>query len=306
MPEKKNSSEKTADELKSRSILNRFFDCIGISICGKSVDDSRLWGEITHCWKKLEYLKKDRNEDHWSKPAEDLLECASNALKEKDTDLGWRYLDYARSFLYLGMDGDDFRAEAQAIINEAKDPKKNVNAWRMKTIQDDLCEDCKLKKDLKKSEVFNASMILFESHHNRYIKIRRIKRQLIILACFAALTLVVLLRVVPPFESLIVWNNNFILSTALFGILGASISGILSVARTGAETKIPDQLIDFWILLAKLVVGAASAFVLFAFVSSGDILVFNPKTTAQIMAISFAAGFSERLVTSAVESVANK
>ena len=148
-------------------------------------------------------------------------------------------------------------------------------------------------------------MILFESHHNRYIKIWRIKSQLIKLALIAALAIILLLIAVPQFEDKVELNNRFILSVVLFGIMGASVSGILTVARTGMETRIPDQLIDFWILLVKIVVGAASALAILVFIYS-DVLKYTIDNQAQIMAISFAAGFSERLVTSAVESISKK
>jgi hypothetical protein len=73
------------------------------------------------------------------------------------------------------------------------------------------------------------------------------------------------------------------------------------VAKGGTEARIPEQLIDLLVLSVKLVVGAASALAIFAFMLSN---FFNlPLTPAVILAVSFAAGFSERLVTLAVEPV---
>lgn len=305
MMEKEKSSEKTANEAKGTSCIRRLYRRIQRGICGRSVDETRLAGDLAYYWRRLDYLKPNPDDYHWSDPARSLLNSASKALEEGENDLGWRYLDYARSFLILGMKEEDFRAEAQSIINEAESPNKKVNAWRLKTIRDDLCQECKLKDDLKPIDVFNASVILFESHHNRYIKIWRIKSQLIKLALIAALAIILLLIAVPQLEDRVELNNRFILSVVLFGIMGASVSGILTVARTGMETRIPDQLIDFWILLVKIVVGAASALAILVFIYS-DVLKYTIDNQAQIMAISFAAGFSERLVTSAVESISKK
>jgi hypothetical protein len=244
---------------------------------GKSPDKSRLAGDIYYYLKHLEY-----------------------------NDLSWRFLDTARSFLFFGLDEENLRAEAQAICNEAEDPSKNVNQWRRKTIQDYLCHEGKIKQDLHGKDVFNASVILYENYHNKYSKIIRIKRELVLLSIVAAMDIIVWLIIAPQLsKEIAIINRTLIISVVLSGIMGASVSGILTVARGGVEARIPEQLIDFWVLLAKLVVGAVSALAVFAFLLSG-FLRFEPITIAQVIAMSFAAGFSERLVTSAVESVSKK
>ena len=311
--ENENSFAKTADDIKKGdddkdlSRIGRFSHWIRMNLWGKSADNSRLAGDIEYYIKRLEYLKQENHQSdaQWAHHAEELLGSAKVAFRNDNNDLSWRCLDSARSFLFLGMKKDDLKAEAQAICNEAEDQKKKVSSWRKKTIHDFLYCDCKLKEDPQGKDLFNASTILFENHHNRYNKLWRIKRELVILACVAAITIIILLIIIPPLEEARDIDNRFILSVVLFGVMGASISGILTTARSGADAGIPEQLIGFWVLLAKLVVGAASAFAIFAFLLS-DFLSFREPTSAQIMAISFAAGFSERLVTLAVESVTNK
>jgi hypothetical protein len=133
----------------------------------------------------------------------------------------------------------------------------------------------------------------------------RIKRELVILAIVAAMTVIVWLIIDPQLgKDAVIDNRTLIISVVLSGIMGASVSGILTVARDGAEARIPEQLIGFWILIVKLVVGAVSALAVYAFLLSG----FESLGTApaKIVAVSFAAGFSERLVTSAVESVTKR
>jgi 8-oxo-dGTP pyrophosphatase MutT (NUDIX family) len=297
---------KSVNEAKGRSCVRRLFHWIHNGICGKSADDSRLAGDLDYYLKRLEYLKQENNsdDDNWSEKAEKLLDSASKALDEDDRDRSFICLNSARSFMFLGMKEDDLRAEAQAIINEAEAPNK-VNAWRKKTIQDYLCQECKPKPNPKTSDLFYASRILFESYHNTYNKIWRIKKQLGLLSIVTLLTIGLLMFIIPPLDhKIFAVDNQFILSVILFGVLGACISGILTVERSGAASRITDQLIDFRILFSRLFVGAASALVVFAFILSG-ILSYNAET-AQIMAISFAAGFSERLLTSAIESVTKK
>jgi hypothetical protein len=129
----------------------------------------------------------------------------------------------------------------------------------------------------------------------------RIKRELVILAIVALITVIVWIIIAPQLHETNMYTRIFIFAVVLSGIMGASVSGILTVARGGAEARIPEQLIGFWILLVKLVVGAVSALALYAFQISGYLDI--AKTPEQIIVVCFAAGFSERLVTSAVESV---
>ncbi|HNX09379.1 MAG TPA: hypothetical protein PKL29_04630 [Methanothrix sp.] len=274
---------------------------------GTSPDKSRLAGDIYYYQKRLELEQVDHeNEATWVEHAKDLLGKAKEALDDDNNDLSWRYLDAARSFLFLGSDDENLRAGAQAINNEAEDQSKNVTQWRRKTIQDYLCHEGKIKQDLDGWDLCNASAILYENHHNNYNKLTRIKRELVLLAAVAATTVVVWLIIAPQLcEYDSIDNRTVIFSVVLYGIMGASVSGILTVASGGVEARIPEQLIDFWVLLVKLVVGAVSALAIFAFLFSG-FLSFEPTTVAQVLAVSFVAGFSERLVTSAVESVPTK
>ena len=296
--------------MKAKEICYAKWRWIRKVLWGISPDRSRLAGDIYYYRKRLAYLEQENHESSapWAQHARDLLDNAENALNDDNNDLSWRFLDAARSFLLFGLDKDkeDLKAEAQAICNEAEDPGKKVSPWRKKTIQDYLYHEGKIKQDLDGGDLFNASANLYENHHNGYNKMMRVKRELVLLAIVAAMTIIVWLMFATQLnKATVTYDRTLIFSVVLSGIMGASVSGILTVARGGVEARIPEQLISFWILLAKLVVGAVSALAVLAFLLSG-FLSFEPITTAQIIAVSFAAGFSERLVTSAVESVTKK
>jgi hypothetical protein len=292
--------------MKAKEICSAKLHWIHKVLWGISPDKSRLAGDIYYYQERLELLReKPESSAQWERRAEDLLGKAQKALDDDKKDLSWRYLDAAKSFLFFGFDQDNLRAEAQAICNEAEDPGKNVSPWRRKTIQDYLCKEGKIKQDLDGWDLFNASAYLYENHHNKYSKMIRVKRELVILATVAALTIVVWLIIAPQIGKEDVDSRILIFSVVLSGIMGASVSGILTVARGGVEARIPEQLIYFWVLLVKLVVGAVSALAVFAFLKSG-FLNFGPITIERVIAVSFAAGFSERLVTMAVESASKK
>lgn len=104
-----------------------------------------------------------------------------------------------------------------------------------------------------------------------------------------------------------IFTWNLALSIVIFGVMGAAVSGMLS-ARERADARIPDQRISNRLTLAKLAVEAMSALAAVAFIMSGilssSILDKNSAIPELILAVSFAAGFTERLVYRAVDTVA--
>jgi hypothetical protein len=94
----------------------------------------------------------------------------------------------------------------------------------------------------------------------------------------------------------------------LFGLMGASLSGILSTFSDPGRVKIPDLLFSFRVTLARLVVGvlaalAASVMLMSGFLKIG-VGVGDMKTTGVILFAALAAGFSERLVVRALSKAA--
>ena len=90
-----------------------------------------------------------------------------------------------------------------------------------------------------------------------------------------------------------------VLGVALFGALGGSFSGAISLIR-GQPSRIPHRLAESWTTLMRPVVGAAGALAAFAFLAAGVLGIDGAKAA---YAVAFAAGFSERLVSKAAESL---
>jgi hypothetical protein len=97
-------------------------------------------------------------------------------------------------------------------------------------------------------------------------------------------------------------NIAFVISICLFGALGGSISGIISFSKISIKQgeELPVLVLSAWLTVIRPLVGAVSALVLFTFVLSGlvDLGAISPYS---ILAISFAAGFSERLIVGAAK-----
>ncbi|AXG10330.1 hypothetical protein DU484_11010 [Haloplanus rubicundus] len=118
----------------------------------------------------------------------------------------------------------------------------------------------------------------------------------------------------PTFAQLIV-----LVLIVVLGIMGASVSGILSLSRELRESRIPEQAGTVWFAIARLATGGVAALMLFLFLLSGvvsldgdattGILTLNLGTTlsvALVFSLSFVAGFSERLLVRVVKSVAGE
>lgn len=89
-------------------------------------------------------------------------------------------------------------------------------------------------------------------------------------------------------------------SVILFGVLGAAFSGVLSLANA-SEERIPQLLLHFSAAMSRVSLGAVAAYVVFTFLDGG-VLPFEPQNQNAILALAFAAGFSERLLVRAVKA----
>lgn len=105
----------------------------------------------------------------------------------------------------------------------------------------------------------------------------------------------------------------------VLGIMGASVSGILSISRELQRSRIPEHAGTVWFAVARLVTGGVAALVLFLFLISGivslggdsatGVLTFNlgvDLSLALVFSLSFVTGFSERLLVRVVESIAGE
>ena len=95
---------------------------------------------------------------------------------------------------------------------------------------------------------------------------------------------------------------GFTALVAVFGALGACLSAIQSLGRAGAGGRIPEHVASSIITITRPALGAAAALGVYAIAASGllNISLDEQEAHLTILALAFAAGFSERLVLSAV------
>jgi 8-oxo-dGTP pyrophosphatase MutT (NUDIX family) len=285
--------------------------------------------ELDHSVKRRKQKEADFS---WVSAADELLNNVQQALWDGDVDRGWQCFNAAQRMELFGLEklkDGRLEAKAQAVLHEA-DAK--LGSWRKETVLDILADpkegELKLKCPVTADEVYYASQILHEHHSNVYRRLDIIGRQFRILVIVAVLAAVGWGLLAPhlvesvsrvdspetttlevqagtpetPAPEIPLDNRALLASVALFGIMGASVSGLLSLARATTDTRIPNQLLSSWFTLTRPVIGAIAALAIHVFLLSG-LLVFGEPTLRLVLAVSFAAGFSERLVVRAAESV---
>lgn len=281
----------------------------------RSASLTRLASSVDPYRERLVHLKKQSEAKGvknllWADAAQALLDDVQQAIDDRDEDRGWRCFTAAERMELFGLDelNDEsaIKAKALTVLHEAT---KKLGSWRLQAIKDLLCKDGQLKPGLDVAEVFCAIQIRDEHFANIYHKLRAARKQLVKLASFGFLAVVIWMiwaTLAPPSlaSEMRIDDPELVGSAVLFGVMGASMSGILSIAGGSAEARIPEQLLSLWMTLARFVVAAVGALVVAAFLISGLLQIGGEPTSGLILAASFAAGFSERLVVRAVGAVA--
>lgn len=90
----------------------------------------------------------------------------------------------------------------------------------------------------------------------------------------------------------------------VLGAVGASLSGLLTLARSEESSRIPDLRLRWVFLKYRPVIGAISAIVVVAVLQSG--VAGLSVTPEAALVAAFVAGFSERLVTRSLDTAASK
>ncbi len=241
----------------------------------------------------------------WAVTARSLLHRAERAQLDGDAEQGWRCFFAALRMELFGMEKsrpEAFKARAQSICNEAA---TKLKPWRKKTIEDLLMADGKLRTPPNVHAVHASLQVLHEHFENFHRRMRSVGNQLAILSLVTLTASLIAIWVLPPvlMPAHEFADTAFFGAAAMMGVLGAGISGLISLTGGGAlAEKIQGQLIDLWIVLARLVVGAAAAIAVCALLLSKLLSLGEDLIPEVLLAAAFAAGFSERLVVRAVEA----
>ncbi|WP_152043067.1 hypothetical protein [Salinigranum salinum] len=224
------------------------------------------------------------------------------------------------------------QVRAATVREEALDA---LDGWRRQAVVDLLCDESEaLRDDVTAAELSEASRILHEQYESTYLvrsEYQRQFNQLLFMGLLSGLSLFVLslldstlgdaplgfagsmaayletpFGTTPPDVTAV----GFAVYVALTGVMGASVSGIWSLRRHSDRTRIPPQINQRTITTGRGAIGAVSALVLYfllqtPFLSEGTTMVDSSALASLMIAVGFAAGYSERLVPAAVAQVAS-
>jgi hypothetical protein len=247
----------------------------------------------------------------WAKAADGYLIRAENCLRSCDLQHGWvNVLSAQRTMLANSVDFKMARRTAARLRREME----KATGWRARAIIDLICDkEGKLRNIESQSEIIrvaDAVGLRDDLHTTTYFKIALRRRHLVNL--FLLLLCAILGCLLTwPVDLLPNRGDRLGLATIIFtGMLGAGVSVALSLMSTDAAQKIPAQQIGSFLVWMRPAIGAATALAATALLGAGKAFnVFSAdlvNNSAAVLTVAFAAGFSERFITSAIERIAER
>ena len=295
----------------------------------KNMGYVRLRGDFETYREEFDSLvaRTDGEDTFWRRDVEDLLRKVDEALARGHVEDGWRYFHAARRVDVYGLEAlDGIDADAHALETRAQVVREEafdaLGGWQKRAVEE-LLGRHGLDDDVSGEEVREASRILHEQYEGVHLKRHYLQLQfnqlfwLGTIAGFAVVVLSILPSFAggsflqPPFQvtargagaSPDVSSAGFAVFVGLAGIVGASLFGMRSLRNRSLSTKVAQRITGLALTWARGLIGAISALV-FYFLLQTPFTDLGENTAAVMIVVGFAAGYSERMVSRAVETVA--
>jgi putative (di)nucleoside polyphosphate hydrolase len=283
----------------------------------------RLDSTLARYSQELEFkLRRTTGSPPWIKPVSDALADARSARAEGRIEEAWGALKTAARLDLFGADRSELLARAASLRNEAA---SKLSGWRGQSVAALLELDTPLDRlgdadppvnnptpqaggdEETKWRVYQATALRDEDGDNTYYKVAlaREQRTLLLGVLAAVITLLLVLVVVGWLsfdENPATPSAGLLGGVALFGMLGACLSAIRSMGRIPSG-RIPEHTLASKLTVARPFIGAAAALGAFAIVTADFLKIDAGEEATVVLAVAFAAGFSDRLVMGIVESV---
>jgi hypothetical protein len=245
----------------------------------------------------------------WAAAAQPFLDKADERLAAQDLDGAWSLLQEGMRKEIAALHDPELSNREQILRCEAA---KVRSEWR-KCAVDHLMKEGQ-PEDGRSSRLETSQWLLDDYYQNQYYKNGLLQGQLRNLVFISLIALLALLTLIGWTGTDLTkwpdWDWKTLLLVLLFGVLGASFSATRKITDDSGKSKIPEMAASFSITVARTVLGATPALAAYAFLRSGMLTVgssgANKTPMPVVLAISFAAGFSERLVLGVLESLDNK
>jgi 8-oxo-(d)GTP phosphatase len=248
----------------------------------------------------------DQASPAWSTAATALLAQARRCLRRGLIDEGWQALAAAHRLEVFALGQEERAARGAALRAEAE---RKLSEWRRDAVLEALGADGAPTP----GALWYATLMRDENAQNEYRKLAVLSDQLTAMGVFVGLTLLLIVLLASwhpiPFDDYGSYAGSFelLVYVILFGVLGGAVSTMIPRDARGLHRRIPERLSDAAFSRLRPLIGAASALVVYIAVVA-DLLpvALDADFGAAILLLAFVAGFSERLVVRAIESVAGR
>jgi hypothetical protein len=244
----------------------------------------------------------------WAKCARGLLSASGTAEAAGEFDQAWAFFLAATRMEIFGLDEAELAQRRTVLLVEAQ---TKLSSWRREAVAALLGPADEARGRTAGAEMaalHAATFIRDEAAGNRWRDVRALGRRIAVLGLLLALAVAGVL--------LLAWIRPVALSgdhedagirmwayVTLFGALGGSLSALRSVTAVGQRgnrTRNPQQVQAWYVTVVRPLVGAAAALGVFA------VLAPDVTSTAAMLGLAFAAGFSEAVIVRAVESAGGR
>lgn len=286
------------------------------------IGNIRLQGELESYRVELErFVERTADEGDppaWADEATDLVDSARDALGRGDVEEGWFYLHAARRIELDGLtDREERRLRARLVLADADEHLEPHDQTMVRELL--AGPGGRVREDVSIPAIREASRIVDGHHQNRHLKRRYVQEQFQALAAAGVLAtlgfvlLGVFAEAVPtdvvpaPFADGAGTVAGFVPYVLLAGTVGSALFGLISSLQSSTDLPpLPQTISSGWMVVARAVTGAMSAFVLFLFLRSGLLNLGLPESPVFLLLVAVAAGYSERLAPATIENVLEK
>jgi hypothetical protein len=274
----------------------------------------------------------------WADEITDLFDKIETALQEGRIQDGWRYFHGVRRLEVYGLEAVEtadpnarmLETRAGTVREEALD---TLGGWRKRSVEELLGRD-ELKENVSGVAVRQALSILHEQYESVHLKRDHLQlqfNQLFWLGFVSSLSFLVLSAipsfvnatypVMGPLASFLeppfvvtragtvtladpnVASAGFAVFVMIAGVVGASLFGMRTLRNQSLSTKVAQRITGFTLTSARGFFGAVGAMI-FYFLLQTPFMTVGENTAAVMIVVGFAAGYSERMVSVAVDTVA--
>lgn len=218
----------------------------------------------------------------------DILHEAKKSLASYDYDAAWKKIHLLKRELVGRLSADEIMLKSIALKEEAND---KLEGWRRAAIQEVL------QGDATKEKLQHAMSIMDEHFDNLFHKTSLARGHVILLLLVLMLKVAAILVFKQAFfvqELSEEFSIQMIFPAMLFGAIGSTFSGVISVAKA-TKVKIPEQKANFFYQLIRVLLGAVTGLIIYFIITAQitDVLNVEASQFERVLIYCFIAGFSE-------------